>query len=653
MPNTESLHSSKNSPPTLKRRRPLWLILTLLSGAASLAIVRLATPSTPDDPLLIAVLFLFLPGLLLGLLSIWRRALAIAVAAVLPLLWCLLSCEAADGIGVWLGSLLGGTLIVWAAVAWRRRRSGLAIVIAGLVLVLGALPWIVPQRAPNGPRVLLLGIDGASWPLIDRLLASGEMPQFAELMEGGHRANLRSLPKMISPRVWSTICTGSHPEEHGIWDFNHRKSDFRVGTLWDQMRREGRSFGLCEWYFTWPPDPGQADVDFIVPSQIAPDTQTFPPDYSFYRLIVQEARQQEQGRSQVSNWVYLATAISAWRHGIRLSTLRSAAWEAARRILGHRSSRDRVWMNRKVSTALEADLLTELIRTRRPEFVAALFTQVDATCHRYWKYLEPESFADVTPADQERYGGVIDAVYREMDRSIGKILGVLPAETNILVVSDHGFQAASEKVANWFCRIRTLRLLTVLDVSDRVSGTNVDLDVYLRPTVRSVAEREELLARLATTLRAARLVGDEEPLFTVERDAETLYLALMPKLFVPDDPRILLNGREYPYQELIRARPQAFWSGKHHPDGVYLLAGPAAERARRADSLHVVDVAPTLAALLDLPVCPRWPGRPALTDLSLDNVRLADYARPDMPEAESQGMSDDLREKLRSLGYLE
>ncbi|MBD3235747.1 MAG: hypothetical protein GF330_03500, partial [Candidatus Eisenbacteria bacterium] len=494
---------------------------------------------------------------------------------------------------------------------------------------------------------------GASWPLIDRLMGRGELPHFARLVERGHRARLRSLPKMISPRVWSTICTGCPPEEHGIWDFNQRKRDFRVGTLWDQLRREGRSFGLCEWYFSWPPEPGRPAVDFIVPSQIAPDTQTFPDDYRFYRLIVQQSRNQEQGRSRVPLGTYLSAAVSAWRHGIRLSTLRAAASAVVGRKLGQRSARDRVWMNRKLSTALEADLLAELIRVRGPEFVAALFTQVDATCHRYWKYMEPEAFGDVSPQDQARYGGVIDAIYREMDRSLGKLLAVLPARANILVVSDHGFQAASEKVANWFCRIRTLRLLAALDLRDRVSGTNVDLEVYLRPTVPGCGAREALLAQLAATLGEAHLVGDDRPLFEIKRDAETLYVTLAPRLFLPEKPRILLEGREYPYEELVRARAQAFWSGKHHPDGVYLLAGPAAAQARRADSLHVLDVAPTLAALLDLPVCPRWPGSPALEGLSLADVRLSDYARPEMPQSEPQRMSDDLREKLRSLGYLE
>ncbi len=104
-------------------------------------------------------------------------------------------------------------------------------------------------------------------------------------MEHSHRAKLRTLNIMLSPQIWSTVAAGCTLKVHGILDFAYRKKNFRVGRIWDRLRLDIRSSGLCGWYYTWPPEPGIEDVDFILPSRYAPDDQILPPSYSFYRQL--------------------------------------------------------------------------------------------------------------------------------------------------------------------------------------------------------------------------------------------------------------------------------------------------------------------------------------------------------------------------------
>jgi arylsulfatase A-like enzyme len=114
-----------------------------------------------------------------------------------------------------------------------------------------------------------------------------------------------------------------------------------------------------------------------------------------------------------------------------------------------------------------------------------------------------------------------------------------------------------------------------------------------------------------------------------------------------------MDGVEYPFWELVRTRKEAFNSGQHHPDGIYLLAGPSAGSASRADSLNVVDVAPTVAALLGLPVNPMWQGQPALKGLSLDSLSVAAYPPPAHPDGRPPQMDEHLKRRLRAMGYLD
>ena len=49
------------------------------------------------------------------------------------------------------------------------------------------------------PRTLLLGLDGATFTILDPLMAAGEMPFFKELVDTGVRAELRSVVPALTP----------------------------------------------------------------------------------------------------------------------------------------------------------------------------------------------------------------------------------------------------------------------------------------------------------------------------------------------------------------------------------------------------------------------------------------------------------------------
>ena len=49
------------------------------------------------------------------------------------------------------------------------------------------------------PRVLVIGLDGADWSVIDRLSAAGDLPHITRLKTNGTWASLGSIEPMLSP----------------------------------------------------------------------------------------------------------------------------------------------------------------------------------------------------------------------------------------------------------------------------------------------------------------------------------------------------------------------------------------------------------------------------------------------------------------------
>ena len=68
-------------------------------------------------------------------------------------------------------------------------------------------------------QVLIIGLDGASWPVVTDLIGKGKLPNMKKLMEQGASGPLMSLPVTASPIVWTTLASGQ-------WD-NHEDNGFR------------------------------------------------------------------------------------------------------------------------------------------------------------------------------------------------------------------------------------------------------------------------------------------------------------------------------------------------------------------------------------------------------------------------------------------
>ena len=69
------------------------------------------------------------------------------------------------------------------------------------------------------PRILIIGLDGATWDLIKPWVDKGELPTFKKLIENGVWGNLEStIPPWTIP-AWESMSTGKNPKKLGFATF--------------------------------------------------------------------------------------------------------------------------------------------------------------------------------------------------------------------------------------------------------------------------------------------------------------------------------------------------------------------------------------------------------------------------------------------------
>ena len=102
------------------------------------------------------------------------------------------------------------------------------------------------KKLASRPKVVVLGLDGVGWSLIQKLAEAGVMPHLKALIAESVCGEMLSTVPEISPVAWTTFFTGRSPADHGIYGFTEFAADgyqvrfnssnqIRVPALWDWL----------------------------------------------------------------------------------------------------------------------------------------------------------------------------------------------------------------------------------------------------------------------------------------------------------------------------------------------------------------------------------------------------------------------------------
>lgn len=138
-------------------------------------------------------------------------------------------------------------------------------------------------------NTLLLGLDGACLPVLDRLLDANAIPTIESLLEDGYVDDLTSQIPPWTPSAWPSLYTGVNPGRHGVygfltfdgydWDVVDR-TNVREYALWELLDEHGYSSVVVNVPVTHPP----REIDgAIVPGYVAPENPECVPEDALSR----------------------------------------------------------------------------------------------------------------------------------------------------------------------------------------------------------------------------------------------------------------------------------------------------------------------------------------------------------------------------------
>ncbi|MBK8230147.1 MAG: alkaline phosphatase family protein [Candidatus Eisenbacteria bacterium] len=300
----------------------------------------------------------------------------------------------------------------------------------GLCLGLSCAP-------PKQTKLLLIGVDGGDWSLIDPLIAAGRMPNLKGFLEGGVRAPLRTMLPVISPVIWTTVATGVGPDRHGVVDFTVPEPETgdpmvitsqhrRAKAFWDILTERKRTVGVVGWWATWPAEP----VNGVMISDRMYAHPFLPGEEPQKEVTYPEAIEPRLER------LFLSPRDVDFATAERFIRVDQSEYEARTTI----DFSDPIAHFRQIYATMTNIARTglDLLAHERPELLALYFEGTDTAGHMYMRYAPPP-YPHTTEAERAAYGETVNEVYVYFDQLLGEILAKVGPETHVMLVSDHGF----------------------------------------------------------------------------------------------------------------------------------------------------------------------------------------------------------------------
>lgn len=296
-----------------------------------------------------------------------------------------------------------------------------------------------PTRAPQAvqpSKVLVIGLDGATFDLIKPWVDQGFLPTLRHLLDTGAHGSLRStLPPMTAP-AWTSFATGVNPGKHRLYDWIAREAqsyrftpvtalDCRAPTLYSLLSQTGRRVCTLNIPMTYPPLPVNGLMVAGLPAPVANSSITYPPE--LYDEII----------SAVGEYILYPDPGQAYSD----------------------SGIDAFLARLYKTTEVRMRTLAYLRQREAWDFTMVVLNGTDTICHALWKFMDQSHpLHDATRA--ERYGNAIRDYYQTVDGYLAQIVATLPADTTLVLMSDHGFGPFHKfiHVNNWLLQEKFMAL---------------------------------------------------------------------------------------------------------------------------------------------------------------------------------------------------
>jgi len=476
-------------------------------------------------------------------------------------------------------------------------------------------------------KVIIIGLDGATFDLIKPWVDDGKLPCLGKLMGNGVWGKLRSVIPSMSGPAWVSFMTGKNPGKHGVLGFvayppntypGERQPSlvsslaFKDKTLWQILSSCGKRVGVMNVPVTYPP---QKVNGFLISGFLTPPSAavfTYPEELKQsipdYRIGIRQGWKTEDGR----------TSIRKLEDELIIEEFHDIAerrTEAAVKLMGQ-------W---------------------KPDFFMVVFKGTDDMQHFFWGRED-----------------ILLEYYQKIDKSVDRILAEGGEDTDVFIISDHGFGPAATRRFSIIAWLEQAGLLkrkrdlksTLLRNTYHLAGVlNRKTPFVKRIPPRSVAAVRKVVRQVlawhhskAYSRNLLGIIGinvnlrGREPQGIVEpgQEYEELREEVIKKLLSLKDPKtgervmaeVYSNSEIYwgsklnkvpdiigipnpkygvdpsPFTKTGFADSSPEVRGQHfnQPNGIFIACGPRIKDGERAEGARLFDIAPTVLHIMGLPV---------------------------------------------------
>ena len=258
------------------------------------------------------------------------------------------------------------------------------------------------NEKPKKKRVVVIGLDGVPFSFLREMASRGELPNFQSLLREGSLNRMDSTIPCVSSVAWSSYMTGRNPGKHNIYGFVDRDPKSRdiyiptsknmgCQTLWEALGRHEKRVLVINVPLTYPPRPVNGilvgcflcmNIDKVAyPRELSRTLKTMG-----YRIDA-DARRARNDEPAFLEDLYLT-------------------------------------LKKRVEIGLH------LYQKEDWDFFQLHIMETDRINHFFWDGWSEES---------SRHRDAFLGFYREVDWAVGEIVSKIDPDSELILLSDHGF----------------------------------------------------------------------------------------------------------------------------------------------------------------------------------------------------------------------
>ena len=512
-------------------------------------------------------------------------------------------------------------------------------------------------------KVIILGLDGATWRILEPLARNGEMPNLKSLMAKGSWGPLESTIPPVTGAAWLSLATGLNPSKTGIIDFLKRtedfnlkpvsSSDFKNISLWDILSNSGKTCAILDYPMLYPP----YKINGFILSTWGGEVKTY------LRKLEKDLKNLLEDYDIFVNY-------------------HEEKYDDLNLFIQH------------LNQALEKKLkITHQILTRENwDLFITVISHTDWIQHRLWQYIDEQH-----PLHNKQESLQILPHFLEFWKKIDKHIGELASIASyFFIVSDHGFgpQYGCFNLPKWLekkgyiKRKRSLKTLfkpiaSALEgtfiaklLPEKVRGQGIKLlkpiseidiaksKVYiLGHTIpfgalylnsKNPEQTTALKNELIDSLRNIKKDINQDVHVTVF-DAKKIYVGnkteLLPDIIFTINNWSCVIVKDFKANFLYKDAPYSNrHTGSHRLNGIFLVCGPDIRNGFKAKGFKIYDIAPTILHIFDVSIPKNMDGR-ILTEIFKPDSEIA-KRKPkyvDMAFYEKKTLEEQTKAKIEKL----